>query len=82
MRCFVNDDIVHVAGKIDPIADIDVINTELALADLDTVERGLRRAEKEAKTGDKDAARLRDVLKRMNEHLDAASRRARCRSTR
>src|ERR687897_1549269 len=48
VRCFVNDDIVHVAGKIDPIADIDVINTELALADLDTVERGLRRAEKEA----------------------------------
>jgi ribosome-binding ATPase len=73
VRCFVNDDIVHVAGKIDPIADIDVINTELALADLDTVERGLRRAEKEAKTGDKDAARLRDVLKRMNAHLDSGS---------
>src|SRR5215218_5641086 len=71
VRCFVNDDIVHVAGKIDPIADMDVINTELALADLDTVERGLRRAEKEAKTGDKDAARLRDVLKRMNGHLDS-----------
>src|SRR5512134_762320 len=71
VRCFVNDDVVHVAGKIDPIADIDVINTELALADLDTVERGLRRAEKEAKTGDKDAARLRDVLKRMNAHLDS-----------
>ncbi len=71
VRCFVNDDIVHVAGRIDPISDIDVINTELALADLDTVERGHRRAEKDAKTGDKDAARLRDVLKRMRDHLDA-----------
>ena len=71
VRCFVNDDIVHVAGRIDPIADIDVINTELALADLDTVERGLRRAEKEAKAGDKDALRLRDLLKRMREHLDS-----------
>jgi len=71
VRCFVNDDIVHVAGRIDPLSDIDVINTELALADLDTVERGHRRAEKDAKTGDKDAARLRDVLKRMREHLDS-----------
>ncbi len=51
VRCFVNDDIVHVAGKIDPLSDIDVINTELALADLDTVERAHRRAEKDAKTG-------------------------------
>jgi GTP-binding protein YchF len=71
VRCFVNDDIVHVAGRIDPIADIDVINTELGLADLDTVERGLRRAEKDVKTGDKDALRLRDLLKRMRDHLDA-----------
>jgi GTP-binding protein YchF len=71
VRCFVNDDIVHVAGRIDPIADIDVINTELGLADLDTVERGLRRAEKDVKTGDKDALRLRDLLKRMREHLDS-----------
>ena len=71
VRCFDNDDIVHVAGRIDPISDIEVINTELALADLDTVERGAPRAEKDAKTGDKDAARLRDVLKRMRDHLDA-----------
>ncbi|HVN43338.1 MAG TPA: redox-regulated ATPase YchF [Steroidobacteraceae bacterium] len=71
VRCFVNDDIVHVAGRIDPIADIDVINTELALADLDTVERGLQRAEKASKAGDKDAIRLREVLKRMREHLDS-----------
>jgi GTP-binding protein YchF len=71
VRCFVNDDIVHVAGRIDPIGDIEVINTELALADLDTVERGHRRAEKDAKAGDKDAARLRDLLKRMRDHLDS-----------
>jgi ribosome-binding ATPase len=73
VRCFVNDDIVHVAGRIDPIADIDVINTELALADLDTVERGLQRAEKAAKAGDKEAIKLRDLLKRMREHLDSGS---------
>jgi GTP-binding protein YchF len=73
VRCFVNDDVVHVAGRIDPLADIDVINTELALADLDTVERGLLRAEKASKAGDKDAIRLRDLLKRMREHLDAGN---------
>jgi hypothetical protein len=73
VRCFVNDDVVHVAGRIDPLADIDVINTELALADLDTVERGLQRAEKASKAGDKDAIRLRDLLKRMREHLDAGN---------
>jgi hypothetical protein len=71
VRCFVNDDVVHVAGRIDPLSDIEVINTELALADLDTVERGLQRAEKASKAGDKDAIRLREVLKRMREHLDA-----------
>jgi GTP-binding protein YchF len=71
VRCFVNDDIVHVAGRIDPITDIEVINTELALADLETVERGLQRAEKASKAGDKDAIKLRDLLKRVREHLDA-----------
>jgi GTP-binding protein YchF len=73
VRCFVNDDIVHVAGRIDPISDIDVINTELGLADLDTVERGLRRAEKAAKAGDKDAMRQFELLKRMRAHLDAGN---------
>jgi GTP-binding protein YchF len=73
VRCFVNDDVVHVAGRIDPLADIEVINTELALADLDTVERGLQRAEKASKAGDKDAIRLRDLLKRMREHLDVGN---------
>jgi GTP-binding protein YchF len=73
VRCFENDDIIHVAGKISPLDDVAVINTELALADLDTVERGLLRAEKTAKTGDKDAIKLRDMLKRVREHLDSGS---------
>ena len=49
VRCFENDDIVHVAGKIDPLDDIDTINTELALADLDSCERAIQRLQKRAK---------------------------------
>ena len=71
VRCFENDDIVHVSGRIGPLDDIDVINTELALADLDTVERGLQRAEKASKAGDKDAIKQRDLLKKLKEHLDS-----------
>lgn len=71
VRCFENDDIVHVAGKIKPLDDVEVINTELALADLDTVERGLQRAEKASKAGDKDAIKQRDLLKKLKEHLDS-----------
>jgi len=70
VRCFADDDVVHVSGRIDPLADIEVINTELALADLETVERALQRAEKASKAGDKDAIRMRELLKRMREHLD------------
>src|SRR3982075_3555203 len=55
VRCFENDDIIHVAGKIDPASDIEVINTELALADLDSVERAYQKALKAAKAADKDA---------------------------
>jgi GTP-binding protein YchF len=73
VRCFVNDDVVHVAGRIDPLADVEVINTELALADLETVERAVLRAEKASKAGDKDAIRLRDLLKRVREHLDTGA---------
>jgi GTP-binding protein YchF len=71
VRCFENDDVVHVAGRVDPSSDIAVINTELALADLETVERALQRAEKASKAGDKDAIRLRDLLRRMRDHLDS-----------
>ena len=71
VRCFVNEDIVHVAGKIDPLADIETINTELALADLETLEKGLQRAEKAAKAQDKDAIKAREVLMRVREALNA-----------
>jgi GTP-binding protein YchF len=73
VRCFEDDDIVHVAGRIKPLDDIAVINTELALADMDTVERALQRAEKASKAGDKDAIRLRELLKSVKAHLDAGN---------
>lgn len=55
VRCFENDNIIHVSGKVNPADDIEVINTELALADLDTCERAIHRVQKKAKGGDKDA---------------------------
>jgi GTP-binding protein YchF len=72
VRCFENDDIVHVAGKIDPASDIEVINTELALADLDSVERAYQKALKAAKTADKDAVKLRDLLEKVRAQLNLA----------
>ncbi|MFO1378580.1 MAG: redox-regulated ATPase YchF [Steroidobacteraceae bacterium] len=70
VRCFENEDVIHVAGRVNPVADIEIINTELALADLESVDKALSRAEKAAKTNDKDALRWRDALKRMHAHLD------------
>lgn len=70
VRCFENDDVTHVAGKIDPVGDIEVINTELALADLESVEKQLFKAEKNAKTNEKEALAYRDLLKRVRDHLD------------
>ncbi len=55
VRCFENDDVTHVVGKIDPLRDIEIINTELGLADLDTIERAVDRAAKIAKSGSKEA---------------------------
>lgn len=73
VRCFEDDDIAHVAGRIDPLADIEVIDTELALADLDTVEKALARTAKLAKSGDK-AARFREgLLQRVRDHLDSGA---------
>ena len=72
VRCFENDDIVHVAGKIDPANDIEVINTELALADLDSVERAHQKSIKAAKTADKDAVKTRDLLERVRAQLNRA----------
>ena len=54
MRCFVDDNVIHVAGKIDPVSDIETINTELALADMAAVEKHLHKHEKMARGGDKE----------------------------
>jgi hypothetical protein len=72
VRCFENGDIVHVAGRIDPISDIETIDTELALADLDSVEKALNKAERSAKAGDKEAIAKKDVLTRLRDGLDQA----------
>ncbi len=72
VRCFEDDNVVHVAGQIDPLADIDVINTELALADLAVAERALQRHQKLARSGDKDAIRLVALLERVIAQLDQA----------
>ncbi len=55
VRCFENDDVVHVSGGVNPVSDIEIINTELALADLESVERALLKSEKQTRSGDKDA---------------------------
>ncbi|MEM7504462.1 MAG: redox-regulated ATPase YchF [Pseudomonadota bacterium] len=70
VRCFEDDDVTHVAGKIDPIGDIDTINTELALADLESVEKQLYKAERNAKTNEKAAIARRDLLRKLKEHLE------------
>ena len=73
VRCFEDDDVTHVSGGIDPVRDVGVINTELLLADLETVERALDKAERQAKTANKDDIARRDMLRRLHEHLDAES---------
>ena len=70
VRCFNDDNIVHVAGKVDPIADIETIGTELALADLASVEKAIIREGKKAKSGDKDAQKLVAIMERLVTHLD------------
>jgi len=72
VRCFQSSDVVHVAGRIDPISDVETIDTELALADLATLEKGLERATRAAKSGDKDALRKRSLFERVKVQLDAA----------
>jgi GTP-binding protein YchF len=72
VRCFVDPNVIHVAGDVSPIDDIEVINTELALADLDTVEKAKYRLQKAAKSGDKDASRDSKSLERFAEALNHA----------
>ncbi len=73
VRCFEDDDVTHVAGRIDPLSDIETIDTELVLADLETAERALDRATRQSKSGDKDAKRLADLLARVVAHLGAGA---------
>ena len=70
VRCFDNENIVHVAGKINPQDDIEIINTELALSDLDTADKALHRVAKRAKGGDADAKAELKVLEKIKPHLD------------
>lgn len=70
VRCFEDDNVVHVAGKVSPLDDIEVINTELALADLESVEKAITKATRDAKSGDKTAKARLELLTQMREHLD------------
>ena len=72
VRCFESGDVIHVASKVDPISDVETIDTELALADLATLEKGLERAAKAAKSGDKEAMRRRTLFERVKTQLDQA----------
>ena len=73
VRCFEDDNVIHVAGKVDPIADIEVIQTELCLADLSTVEKGIQRYSKASRSGaDKEAVKILDVLSKCQEVLNQA----------
>ncbi|MDD9891147.1 MAG: redox-regulated ATPase YchF [Gammaproteobacteria bacterium] len=72
VRCFEDENVTHVSDKINPAADIETINTELALADLETVERNLDRVIRVAKSGDKDAQRQVQLLEKVKAHLDEA----------
>jgi GTP-binding protein YchF len=72
VRCFEDSNVIHVANKIDPMSDIEVINTELALADMETVEKTMHRESKKAKSGDKDAIALMAVLEKVLPWLNEA----------
>jgi ribosome-binding ATPase len=70
VRCFDNDDVVHVEGKIDPVGDIEVIDTELALADLESVEKAADKVGRVAKSGDKAAKAKFELLEKVAAHLN------------
>jgi GTP-binding protein YchF len=70
VRCFDDPNVVHVAGKVDPLADIEVILTELALADMTAVEKAIQREGKRAKSGDKDAQKLVAICEKLLPHLN------------
>ncbi len=73
VRCFEDDDVTHVSGTVDPVRDIEVIDTELALADLETVEKAMQRTAKVAKSGNKEAKARLAVLEKVRDHLDSGA---------
>lgn len=70
VRCFQDDDVIHVSGKVDPVADVEIIETELMLADLQTLENALPKAERSAKSGDKEAKSRVAAIRHCQEHLN------------
>ncbi|MCU7815449.1 MAG: redox-regulated ATPase YchF [Candidatus Thiodiazotropha sp. (ex Rostrolucina anterorostrata)] len=72
VRCFEDDDVVHVASRVDPASDVEVINTELGLADLESVEKALEKTARQAKTGDKKMLARKVLLEGVRDHLNAA----------
>ncbi len=72
VRCFEDDNVIHVAGKVSPLDDIAVVQTELALADMTAVEKAIHREQKKARSGDKDAAKLVALLERIMPQLNEA----------
>jgi len=71
VRCFENDDIVHVAGKVDPLSDIEIINMELILADMESVEKAIQKVQRVAKSGDKTASARLAVLEKVLKEIEA-----------
>ena len=71
VRCFEDENVIHVSGRVNPVSDIETINTELALADLAAVEKQIAKVEKPARAGDKEAARILSALKKVEAVLDA-----------
>ncbi|MBS0290166.1 MAG: redox-regulated ATPase YchF [Proteobacteria bacterium] len=73
VRCFINDDVVHVSGKVEPLEDIETINTELLLSDIETVDKALNKAQKLAKSGDKALKHDQELLTQLQNHLNAGN---------
>lgn len=73
VRCFEDENVVHVSNTINPASDIEIINTELALSDLETVEKALDKVSRVAKSGDKDAQKQTTLLQKIQEHLDGGN---------
>ena len=70
MRCFDDENIIHVDGKVDPLSDLETIYTELILSDLESVEKAIARVERVAKSGDKEVLAQLDLYKKLKEHLE------------